>query len=394
MAVRLKGMSDQETKTLTLAMAASGRQLDLSSIPGRKVDKHSTGGVGDKATLVVAPLVAAAGIPVAKLSGRALGHSGGTLDKLESIPGFNVDLGIDQFIDQVRRIGIAIAGQTSDMVPADKVFYALRDATATVDSVPLIASSVMSKKLAAGADAIVLDVKCGRGAFVATLEEAEALGRALVAIGTNAGRETVAYVTDMEQPLGRAVGNALEVREAIETLAGRGPSDLEALSLRLGSEMLRMASAPLTDLGRLLSDGTALRKFAQLVEAQSGDPRVVDDLSRLPTAPVQRQVAAAESGQVAAIDALEIALVSKSLGAGRDRKDAAIDLAVGIVLQKKIGDAVRQGEPVATVHARTEQAAQQVATRVAGAFRVAASAQPRPLLLRRISASGVERLDM
>jgi len=394
MAVRLNGMSDQETKTLTLAMAASGRQLDLSSIPGRKVDKHSTGGVGDKATLVVAPLVAAAGIPVAKLSGRALGHSGGTLDKLESIPGFNVDLSIDQFIDQVRRIGIAIAGQTSDMVPADKVFYALRDATATVDSVPLIASSVMSKKLAAGADAIVLDVKCGRGAFVATLEEAEALARALVTIGANAGRETVAYVTDMEQPLGRAVGNALEVREAIETLAGRGPSDLEALSLRLANEMLRMAAATKTkDLKRLLSDGTALRKFAQLVEAQSGDPRVVDDLSRLPTAPVERPAAAGESGQVAAIDALEIALAAKSLGAGRDRKDAPIDLAVGIVLQKKVGDAVQRGEPVATIHARTEQAAQQVATRVAAAFRVTASARPRPLLLRRITASGTERLD-
>jgi thymidine phosphorylase len=269
----------------------------------------------------------------------------------------------------------------------------LRDATATVDSVPLIASSVMSKKLAAGADAIVLDVKCGRGAFVATLDEAEALARALVAIGTNAGRETVAYVTDMEQPLGCAVGNALEVREAIETLAGRGPSDLEALSLRLGSEMLRMASAKTQDLKRLLSDGTALRKFAQLVEAQSGDPRVVDDLSRLPTAPVQRPVVAAESGRVAAIDALEIALAGKSLGAGRDRKEAAIDLAVGIVLQKKVGDAVRRGDPVATVHARTDQGAQQVATRVAGAFRVTASARPRPLLLRRISASGTERLD-
>jgi pyrimidine-nucleoside phosphorylase len=393
MAVRLKGMTDAETKTLTLAMAASGRQLDLSSIPGRKVDKHSTGGVGDKATLVVAPLVAAAGIPVAKLSGRALGHSGGTLDKLESIPGFNVDLSIDDFIDQVRRIGIAIAGQTSDMVPADKVFYALRDATATVDSVPLIASSVMSKKLAAGADAIVLDVKCGRGAFVATLEAAEALARALVAIGANAGRETVAYVTDMEQPLGRAVGNALEVREAIDTLAGRGPSDLEALSLRLGNEMLRMAGAETTDLTRLLRDGTALRKLAQLVKAQAGDPRVVDDLARLPTAPVQRPVAASESGQVAAIDALEIALAAKSLGAGRDRKDAAIDLAVGIVLQKKVGDVVQRGEPVATVHARTDQAAQQVATRVAAAFRVTASARPRPLLLRRISASGTERLD-
>jgi pyrimidine-nucleoside phosphorylase len=393
MAVRLKGMTDQETRTLTLAMAASGRQLDLSSIPGRKVDKHSTGGVGDKATLVVAPLVASAGIPVAKLSGRALGHSGGTLDKLESIPGFNVDLGIDPFIDQVRRIGIAIAGQTSDMVPADKVFYALRDATATVDSVPLIASSVMSKKLAAGADAIVLDVKCGRGAFVATLDDAQALARALVAIGSNAGRETVAYITDMEQPLGRAVGNALEVREAIETLSGHGPSDLEALSLRLGNEMLRMAGAPPMDLRRLLSDGSALRKFAQLIEAQAGDASVVHDPDRLPAAPVQRPVPAGESGQVAGIDALEIGLAAKSLGAGRDRKDAEIDLSVGIVLQKKVGDAVRQGEPVATVHARTEQAALQVASRVAAAFRVTSSARPRPLLLRRVTASGTERLD-
>ena len=393
MAVRLNGMTDQETKTLTLAMASSGRQLDLSSIPGRKVDKHSTGGVGDKATLVVAPLVAAAGIPVAKLSGRALGHSGGTLDKLESIPGFDVDLGIEQFVDQVRRIGIAIAGQTSDMVPADKVFYALRDATATVDSVPLIASSVMSKKLAAGADAIVLDVKCGRGAFVATLDEAEALARALVAIGARAGRETVAYVTDMEQPLGRAVGNALEVREAIETLSGHGPPDLETLSLRLGAEMLRMAGAPPTDLRRLLTDGTALRKFAQLIDAQSGDARVVGDLDRLPTAPVQLPVPAGASGLVAAIDALEIALAAKSLGAGRDRKDAAIDLSVGIVLQKKVGDRVQAGESLATVHARTEEAARQVTARIAAAFLVAASAQPRRLLLRRVTAAGIERLD-
>jgi len=393
MAVRLKGMTDQETKALTLAMAGSGRQLDLSSIPGRKVDKHSTGGVGDKATLVVAPLVAAAGIPVAKLSGRALGHSGGTLDKLESIPGFDVDLGIDEFIDQVRRIGIAIAGQTSDMVPADKVFYALRDATATVDSVPLIASSVMSKKLAAGADAIVLDVKCGRGAFVATLDEAEALARALVAIGTRAGRETVAYVTDMEQPLGRAVGNALEVREAIETLSGHGPPDLEALSLRLGAEMLRLAGAPATDLGRLLTDGTALRKFVQLIDAQSGDGSVVGDLDRLPRAPVQRPVPAGASGQVGSIDALEIALGAKSLGAGRDRKDAAIDLSVGVVLHKKVGDRVQAGESLATVHARTEEAAQQVTARVAAAFLVAASAPRRRLLLRRVTASRIERLD-
>jgi pyrimidine-nucleoside phosphorylase len=393
MAVRLRGMTDAETTALTLAMAASGRQLDLSSIPGRKVDKHSTGGVGDKATLVVAPLVAAAGVPVAKLSGRALGHSGGTLDKLEAIPGFQVDLPVERFIDQVRRIGIAIAGQTHDMVPADRVLYALRDATATVDSVPLIASSVMSKKLAAGADAILIDVKSGRGAFVATVAEAEALARALVRIGTNAGRETVAYVTDMEQPLGRAVGNALEIKEAIETLAGRGPGDLEALSLRLGAEMLRLAGHPPTDLHRLMTDGSALRKLSELIAAQDGDPRVVDDPGRLPVAPVQRPVTAKVAGFVARADALEIALAGKSLGAGRDRKDAPIDLAVGVVLNKKTGDPVKAGEILAVIHARTAEAAQNVTARVAAAFTVASQAQPRALLLRRVTATDIQRLD-
>ena len=393
MAVRLRGMTEVETTALTLAMAASGRQLDLSSIPGRKVDKHSTGGVGDKATLVVAPLVAAAGVPVAKLSGRALGHSGGTLDKLESIAGFQVDLSIDRFIDQVRRIGIAIAGQTSDMVPADRALYALRDATATVDSVPLIASSVMSKKLAAGADAILLDVKCGRGAFIATIPEAEALAQALVRIGTNAGRETVAYVTDMEQPLGRAVGNALEVNEAIETLAGRGPTDLEMLSLRLGAEMLRLAGHPPVDLRRLLTDGSALRKFAELIAAQDGDPRVTEDTSRLPAAPVQQPVTAGAGGYVARADALEIALAGKALGAGRDTKSAPIDLAVGVVLEKKIGDPVEAGEVLAVIHARTAAAARNVTERIAAAYTVASQAQPIALLLRRVTKSGVERLD-
>jgi pyrimidine-nucleoside phosphorylase len=393
MAVRLRGMTARETNVLTLAMAASGRQLDLSSIPGRKVDKHSTGGVGDKATLVVAPLVAAAGVPVAKLSGRALGHSGGTLDKLESIKGFQVDLSIDAFIDQVRRIGIAIAGQTADMDPADKVLYALRDTTATVDSVPLIASSVMSKKLAAGADAILLDVKCGRGAFIATIPEAEELARSLVAIGTHADRETVAFITDMEQPLGFAVGNALEVKEAIETLAGRGPADLESLSLRLAGEMLRLAGARPTDLRPLLN-GPALRKFAELIEAQHGDPSVTDDTGRLPAAPIRRAVEATSSGAVANIDALEIALAGKSLGAGRDRKDAPIDLAVGVVLHKKVGDRVEAGQALATIHARTPEAASRVTARIAAAFTIAASARPRQLLLRRVTASGIERLDM
>ncbi|HET9847159.1 MAG TPA: thymidine phosphorylase [Candidatus Dormibacteraeota bacterium] len=393
MAVRLRGMTDAETAALTLAMAASGRQLDLSSIPGRKVDKHSTGGVGDKATMVIAPLVAAAGVPVAKLSGRALGHTGGTLDKLEAIPGFQVDLSIDRFIEQVRRIGIAIAGQTADMVPADKVLYALRDTTATVDSVPLIASSVMSKKLAAGADAILLDVKCGRGAFVATLLEAEALAQSLVTLGTSAGRETVAYITDMEQPLGRAVGNALEVREAIETLAGHGPPELEALSLRLGTEMLRMAGHARADLERHLRDGSALRKFAELIQAQGGDPRVTIDPGRLPAAPVQRPVGAPVAGMVARADALEIALAGKSLGAGRDRKEAPIDLAVGVVLQKKVGEHVQHNEPLAVIHARTEAAAASVAARIAAAFRIADAAEPRPLLLRRVTKAGIERLD-
>jgi pyrimidine-nucleoside phosphorylase len=393
MAVRLRGMTDHETSSLTLAMAASGRQLDLSSIPGRKVDKHSTGGVGDKATMIVAPLVAAAGVPVAKISGRALGHSGGTLDKLEAIPGFQVDLPVDRFVEQVRRIGIAIAGQTADMVPADKVLYALRDTTATVDSVPLIASSVMSKKLAAGADAILLDVKAGRGAFTTTVADAEALAKALVSLGTMAKRETVAYVTDMEQPLGRAVGNALEVRESIDILAGHGPPELEALCLRFGNEMLRLAGVPPADLRRYIADGRALRKFAELIAAQGGDPRVTENPGLLPSAPVQRPVRARTSGFVSGADALELALAGKALGAGRDRKDAPIDLAVGIVLQKKVGDQIAAGEPLAIIHARSDGAAESVADRVAAAFTIGAHAAPRALLLRRVTASGIERLD-
>jgi len=398
MAVRLRGMTETETRDLTLAMAGSGRRLDLSAIPGRKVDKHSTGGVGDKATLVVAPLVAALGIPVAKLSGRALGHSGGTLDKLEAIPGLRVDLGVEVFVDQVRRIGIAVAGQTADMVPADRVLYAVRDLTATVDSVPLIASSVMSKKLAGGADAIVLDVKSGRGAFMHTIADAEALARALVAIGTGAGRETVAYVTDMEQPLGFAVGNALEVAEAIATLSGDGPRDLERLALRLGGEMVRLAGAGPdrsqneARLGEALRAGRGLRKLAQLVEAQSGDPRVCEDPSRLPQAPVRRPVPALRSGRVARIDALEIALAGKAMGAGRDRKDQPIDPAVGIVLTKKVGDSVEAGEALAVVHARTPEQAARAGPRVAAAVTIGEAARPRDLLLRRVTAAGVERL--
>ena len=292
------------------------------------------------------------------------------------------------------RIGIAIAGQTADMVPADKVLYALRDATATVDSVPLIASSVMSKKLAAGADAILLDVKAGRGAFIATVLEAQALAEALVTLGTRANRETVAYVTDMDQPLGRAVGNALEIKEAIEALAGHGPNELEALSLRFAAEMLRLAGVPPVDLHRHLTDGSALGKFAELIAAQGGDPRVTENPGLLPTAPVQRPVLASTAGYIARADALEIALAGKTLGAGRDRKEAPIDLAVGIVLEKKVGDPVAAGEPLAIVHARTPAAAANVADRVAGAFTIGVGAAPRALVLRRVTASGVERLDV
>jgi len=391
MAVRLRGMNEEETHALTVAMAHSGRMLDLSSIPGIKVDKHSTGGVGDKATLVVTPMVAAAGIPVAKLSGRALGHSGGTLDKLEAIPGFRIDLTVDQFISQVRRIGIAIAGQTADLAPADRTLYALRDATATVDSVPLIASSVMSKKLAAGADAIVLDVKAGRGAFIETPPQAEALARMLVAIGNQAGRQTVAYVTDMDQPLGYAVGNAVEIAEAIETLGGGGPADLRQLSLRLGAEMLRLAGAgddlPALEgrLAQTLSEGRALRKFGELIEAQGGDPSVCQDPGRLPQAAVRRPVAASSDGMVTAIDALEIGLASKALGAGRDRKEDPIDVSVGIVLHRKVGDSVRAGDPLATVHAAREDQLESVRDRVRAAFQIGTSASPRPLILSRIA---------
>jgi pyrimidine-nucleoside phosphorylase len=394
MAVRLKGMNREETDHLTQAMARSGRILDLSSIPGRKVDKHSTGGVGDKATLVVAPLVAAAGVPVAKLSGRALGHSGGTLDKLEAIPGLRVDLTPEEFVSQVRKVGIAIAGQTADMVPADKVLYALRDTTATVDSVPLIASSVMSKKIAAGADAILLDVKVGHGAFVGTLQEADVLARALVALGEGAGRETVAYVTDMSQPLGRAVGNALEVEEAIDTLAGKGPPELVDLSLRLAAEMLRMAGIAYAEkrVNEVLKKGEGLRKLAEMIEAQGGDRTVCEDPSRLPQAPVHLPLAAERAGCVAEIDALEVALTSKALGAGRDRKEDPIDYSVGIVLHKKVGDAVASGETLAQIHAKDDGSAKAALSRLSAAFQIADRAESPPLIRRRVSASGVEVL--
>jgi pyrimidine-nucleoside phosphorylase len=382
MAVFFRGMDSRETADFTLAMVRSGRTLDLSRIRGIKVDKHSTGGVGDKTSLVLIPLVAACGAPVAKLSGRGLGHTGGTLDKLESIPGFQTELSGEVFIDQVNRIGCAIAGQTADLVPADKALYALRDVTATVDSVPLIASSVMSKKIAGGSDAIVLDVKTGSGAFMKTLDAARRLARAMVDIGAQTGRRAVAVISDMAQPLGYAVGNALEVREAVMTLGGKGPDDLRELCLTLGSQMLVLAGvaggpeAARVRLEAALAGGEALRKFADMIRAQGGEASVVDDPDRLPAAAAVEPVPAPADGFVFRIQADAVGLAAMTLGAGRATKDEAIDPAVGIVLHKKIGEPVRAGEPLADLHLRGRERAADAAARVAAAFQIAPEAPP------------------
>lgn len=375
MAVYFQGMTRRETIDLTISMARSGDTLDLSDIPGIKVDKHSTGGVGDKTTLVLCPLVAACGVPVAKMSGRGLGHTGGTLDKLSAIPGFTTELTIERFISQVKSIGISVAGQTGDLAPADKRLYALRDVTATVDSIPLIASSIMSKKLAAGADGFVLDVKVGRGAFMPTEDLARKLAQLMVDIGQGAGKTVVAYLTAMNQPLGYAVGNSLEVMEAIQTLKGEGPDDLVELCLTLGAEMLVIGGKTQAPekarqmLEDALSSGRALRKLEELVRAQGGDPRAIHDVSLLPTAPVKTNVTSNVSGYIANLDALAIGTASMRLGAGRQRKEDAIDLGAGILLRKKMGDAVREGDILATLYS-TKDPDPQVVEAVKAAFTV------------------------
>ncbi|HHU6751255.1 TPA: pyrimidine-nucleoside phosphorylase [Staphylococcus pseudintermedius] len=364
MAIFFQDMTDEERAYLTMAMVASGDQIDLSNIEGIKVDKHSTGGVGDTTTLVLAPLVAALDVPVAKMSGRGLGHTGGTIDKLESVEGFHVEISEEAFVKLVNEDKVAVIGQTGNLTPADKKIYALRDVTATVNSIPLIASSIMSKKIAAGADAIVLDVKTGNGAFMKTVEDAEQLAHAMVKIGNQVGRQTMAIISDMSQPLGRAIGNALELQEAIDTLKGEGPEDLTELVLTLGSQMVVLAQkAKDLDEARgmlqeVIDNGKALEKFKTFLSNQGGDASVVDDPSKLPTAQYQFELPAKRSGVVSEMIANEIGIASMMLGAGRQTKEDVIDLAVGLVLNKKVGDRVEEGESLLTIYANSEDVAQ------------------------------------
>lgn len=356
MAIYFQGMSKEETLALTMAMANSGDMLDLSNIEGIKVDKHSTGGVGDKTSLALTPMVAACGIKVAKMSGRGLGHTGGTIDKLESFPGFSTDISTNQFINQVNEIGIAIMGQTADLAPADKKLYALRDVTATVDNKSLIASSIMSKKIAAGADAIVLDVKTGSGAFMKDQEDAFMLAQIMTDIGNGIGRCTKAVISDMDQPLGYAVGNALEVIEAIETLKGNGPEDFVCLCMELGAQMLLSASKAATVdeakgmLKSVIENGQALDKLAQFIKAQGGDESYVYHPEKFPLAMFKRPIKAPVSGYVSHIECDEIGVCSLILGGGRETKESQIDLSVGLILEKKVGDYVEEGESLALMY--------------------------------------------
>lgn len=361
MAIFFQDMNDEERAALTMSMVNSGEKIDLSDINGIKVDKHSTGGVGDTTTLVLAPLVAAVGVPVAKMSGRGLGHTGGTIDKLESVKGFNVEISEKDFIKLVNDNQVAVIGQSGNLTPADKKLYALRDVTGTVNSIPLIASSIMSKKIAAGADAIVLDVKTGSGAFMKTLDDAEALAHAMVRIGNNVGRNTMAIISDMSQPLGNAIGNALELKEAIATLKGNGPKDLTELVLTLGSQMVVLAeqAASLDEARQMLIDaiksGKALNKFKTFLSNQGGDDSIVDSPEKLPSAKYQVEFKAKKDGYITEIIANEIGVASMMLGAGRQTKEDVIDLGVGIMLNKKVGEHVEKGENILTIHTNTKE---------------------------------------
>jgi len=374
MAVYLRGMDIEETTNLTIAMTHSGRTLDVERVAPLAVDKHSTGGVGDKTTLVVAPLVVSVGLSVAKISGRGLGFTGGTLDKLESFPGFTSDLSVSRFLENLSKYKIVVAGQTPDLVPADGKLYALRDVTATIGSYPLIASSIMSKKLAVGARAIVFDVKVGRGAFMKTEQEAVKLARIMIDLATSLGKSAVAVISDMNQPLGRAVGNSLEVREALDTLRGNGPADFTSHCLTMGAQMLLLTGQARGEkearsrLEKLLLNGEALDRLRDLVRAQDGDVTPVDDPSLLPQAPIIRRVTSPTSGYVSQVDAMEVGLAALDLGAGRKQKGDPVDHAVGIVVHKKIGESVDRGEDLCTVHAQTEDSADIAQARLLEAY--------------------------
>jgi pyrimidine-nucleoside phosphorylase len=385
MAVFFRGLSSSETFALTEAMVQSGETIDLGGALGRRVvDKHSTGGVGDKVTLAVGPIVAACGVPFGKMSGRGLGHTGGTLDKLESIPGYRVELGVDEFIAQVRDAGLAVVGQTASLVPADRKLYALRDVTATVDDVSLIAASIMSKKIAAGASAVVLDVKVGDGAFMKSLADAQALAETMLALGARAGRDIVCVLTDMDQPLGHAVGNALEVREAVATLRGEGPPDVTELVLHAAAHLLA-----LSDLGvdrregrrraeQAVADGSALAAYERWIRAQGGDP----DEDALPVAPLVREVVALRDGIVTRLAALPVGTAALNLGAGRHAKGDAVDHAVGIRCLRKRGDRVERGEPLAEIHARDKSTAAEATNAVLAAYELGDEPPPeRPIIL-------------
>ena len=385
MAIYFEDMTDAERGALTMSMVKSGDEIDLSQIEGVKVDKHSTGGVGDTTTLILAPLVASVGVPIAKMSGRGLGHTGGTIDKLEAIPGFHVELSQEEFVKQVNEHKVAVVGQSGNLTPADKKLYALRDVTSTVDSIPLIASSIMSKKIAAGADAIVLDVKTGAGAFMKTPEDARNLADAMVKIGNHVGRNTMAVISDMSQPLGFAIGNALEVQEAIDTLKGHGPADVVDLCLTLGSQMAHLAGVGKDlDVARDLLEanlhtGKALEVFKTFVAAQGGNPDVADDPDLMPKAAYQTEVLAHKDGYVAELVADQLGVASMMLGAGRATKESEIDLAVGLVLHKKVGDKVAKGEALLTIHSN-QQEIPDVEEKIWECITIADEAKPLPLI--------------
>jgi len=397
MAIYFQGMDINEIKYLTMAMVNSGKTIDLSSIPGIKVDKHSTGGVGDTTTLALAPLVAAAGVPVAKMSGRGLGHTGGTIDKLESIEGFKTELSLSKFIDIVKKVGGSIISPTSDLAPADKKLYALRDVTGTIDSIPLIVSSIMSKKLAAGADAIVLDVTTGSGAFMKEYKDALKLGKIMVDIGLELGKETVAIISNMDEPLGFAIGNSLEVKEAIEVLKNRGPEDLRDLCLVLGAHMLKLGGVTRNyeegkkRLEKILKEGTAFDKFKEMVTAQGGNPEIIDNPELLPLAKHCTKIKADLSGYIQKIDSRLIGESAMLLGAGREKKESEIDLSVGIILKKKVGSKINKNEDLAEVYYNDSEKLKEAKGKLLSSFVIGKKKpQKLPLILATISKEGIK----